>query len=57
MIDARCRERIAGLLAHNDELQATSIMRVLRAEGFDGWYRASPANCATSSAVVPAAPA
>ncbi|MCA1705092.1 MAG: helix-turn-helix domain-containing protein, partial [Actinobacteria bacterium] len=38
VVDERWRERIAGLLAHNDELQATSIMRVLRAEGFDGSY-------------------
>jgi transposase len=39
VVDERWRERIAGLLAHNDELQATSIMRVLRAEGFDGSYQ------------------
>lgn len=38
VIDERWRARVAGLLAHNDELQGTSIMRVLRAEGFDGSY-------------------
>jgi transposase len=38
IVDERWRERIAGLLAHNGALQATSIMRVLDAEGFDGSY-------------------
>jgi hypothetical protein len=36
VIDEHWRARIAALLAHNDELQATSIMRVIGAEGFDG---------------------
>ena len=36
VIDERWRERTAGLLAHNPELKAPSIMRVLRAEGFEG---------------------
>jgi transposase len=39
VIDERWRQRIAALLAHNAELRATSIMRVLRAEGFDGSYQ------------------
>ncbi len=34
----RWQERITGRLARNDQLQATSIMRVLRAEVFDGSY-------------------
>jgi transposase len=39
VVDEHWRGRVAALLAHNDELQATSIMRVLRAEGFDGSYQ------------------
>ncbi|MGQ0678336.1 MAG: hypothetical protein ACT4OM_01530 [Actinomycetota bacterium] len=39
VIDEHWRARIAALLAHNDELQATSIMRVIGAEGFDGSYQ------------------
>ena len=39
VIDEHWRTRIAALLAHNDELQATSIMRVIGAEGFDGSYQ------------------
>jgi transposase len=38
VVDERWRRRIDALLAHNNELQATSIMRVIRAEGFDGSY-------------------
>lgn len=37
-VDEQWRTRIAGLLERNSALQATSIMRVLRAEGFDGSY-------------------
>jgi transposase len=37
-IDERWQERIAGLLAHNPALQATSILRVLEPEGFDASY-------------------
>jgi DNA-binding transcriptional ArsR family regulator len=39
VIDERWRNRIGELLAHNARLQATSIVRVLRAEGFDGSYQ------------------
>lgn len=39
VIDERWRTRIAGLLARNAELQATSIMRVISAEGFEGSYQ------------------
>ncbi|CAA9216987.1 MAG: hypothetical protein AVDCRST_MAG10-446 [uncultured Acidimicrobiales bacterium] len=39
VIDEYWRACIAALLAHNDELQATSIMRVIGAEGFDGSYQ------------------
>ena len=38
VVDDRWQNRIAALLAHNAELQATSIMRVIRAEGFEGSY-------------------
>lgn len=38
IIDERWRARIAGLLAQNPSLQATSIMRVLAAESFDVSY-------------------
>lgn len=38
VVDERWRQRVGGLLAHNCELRATSILRVLRAEGFDGSY-------------------
>ena len=38
LIDERWRVRIAGLLAQNPALQATSIMRVLEPEGFDASY-------------------
>jgi transposase len=38
IIDERWRDRIAELLAHNAGLQATSIMRVISVEGFDGSY-------------------
>jgi len=39
VIDDRWRARIAGLLEHNADLQGTSIMRVLEAEGFCGSYQ------------------
>jgi transposase len=39
VIDARWRARIAGLLAHNAELQGSSIMRVIGAEGYEGSYQ------------------
>lgn len=38
VVDQRWQERIAALLQRNAELQATSIMRVITAEGFDGSY-------------------
>jgi transposase len=38
VVDERWRHRIGELLAHNAQLQATSIMRVISAEGFDGSY-------------------
>lgn len=38
VIDERWRVRIGRLLAQNASLQATSIMRVITAEGFDGTY-------------------
>jgi len=37
-IDEHWQKRIAALLAHNADLQATSILRVIRAEGFEGSY-------------------
>jgi transposase len=37
-VDERWRERIAGLLTHNSSLQATSIMRIIEAEGYAGSY-------------------
>lgn len=39
VIDERWRARIAGLLEQNAQLQASSIMRVIGAEGFDGSYQ------------------
>jgi transposase len=39
VIDARWRARIAGLLAHNADLQGSSIMRVIAAEGYAGSYQ------------------
>ena len=39
VVDEHWRARIAALLAHNGELRATSIMRVIQAEGFDGSYQ------------------
>ena len=38
VVDERWRTRIGELLAHNASLQATSIMRIISAEGFDGSY-------------------
>ncbi len=38
VIDERWRARIAGLLAQNAQLQASSIMRVIGSEGFEGSY-------------------
>ncbi len=37
-VGERWRVRIAGLLEKNASLQATSIMRIIEAEGFDGSY-------------------
>lgn len=39
VIDERWRARIAGILGQNAQLQASSIMRVIGAEGFDGSYQ------------------
>jgi transposase len=39
VIDEVWRARIAGLLVHNAHLQASSIMRVIAAEGFTGSYQ------------------
>jgi transposase len=39
VIDARWQTRIAGLLAHNADLQGSSIMRVISAEGYPGSYQ------------------
>src|SRR6202050_469492 len=39
VIDARWRARIAALLAHNADLQGSSIMRVISAEGYPGSYQ------------------
>ena len=39
VIDERWRSRIGGLLAHNAELQGSSIMRVIVAEGYSGSYQ------------------
>jgi transposase len=39
VIDERWRNRIAALLEHNAQLQGTSIMRVITAEGYDGSYQ------------------
>ena len=39
VIDARWQARIAGLLAHNADLQGSSIMRVIEAEGYPGSYQ------------------
>jgi IS30 family transposase len=38
IVDERWRARIAELLAQNVSLQATSIMRIITDEGFDGSY-------------------
>ncbi|HEY5875662.1 MAG TPA: helix-turn-helix domain-containing protein [Ilumatobacteraceae bacterium] len=38
VIDERWQTRIGGLLSQNAQLQASSIMRVIGAEGFDGSY-------------------
>ena len=38
VIDERWRRRVVQLLDHNAELQGTSVMRVLAAEGYDGSY-------------------
>ena len=38
VIDERWRARIGELLEHNRALQGTSIMRVIKAEGFGGSY-------------------
>jgi transposase len=39
VIDARWRARIAQLLTHNADLQGSSIMRVISAEGYSGSYQ------------------
>ena len=39
VVDERWRVRIAGLLAHNAQLQGSSIMRVIVAEGYEGSYQ------------------
>ena len=39
VVDERWRVRIAGLLAHNAQLQGSSIMRVIVAEGYAGSYQ------------------
>jgi len=39
VVDGAWADRIAGLLAQNAHLQASSIMRVIAAEGFDGSYQ------------------
>jgi transposase len=39
VIDERWRARVAQLLAHNSELQGSSVMRVLEAEGYEGSYQ------------------
>jgi len=39
VVDERWRVRIAGLLAHNANLQGSSIMRVIVAEGYEGSYQ------------------
>ena len=39
MIDARWQARIGALLAHNADLQGSSIMRVIVAEGYHGSYQ------------------
>ena len=38
LVGERWQVRITGLLSHNPSLQASSIMRVIAAEGFDGSY-------------------
>lgn len=39
VVDERWASRVAALLDRNAELQATSIMRVIAAEGFEGSYQ------------------
>jgi transposase len=39
VVDERWRARVAGLLGQNAQLQASSIMRVITAEGFEGSYQ------------------
>lgn len=39
VIDEGWRARIDTLLAHNSDLQGTSILRVIRAEGYEGSYQ------------------
>lgn len=39
VVDQRWQQRIAALLSRNADLQATSIMRVIRPEGFEGSYQ------------------
>lgn len=39
VMDERWQSRIGGLLAHNSELQGSSIMRVISAEGYTGSYQ------------------
>jgi hypothetical protein len=39
VIDARWRARIGALLAHNPDLQGSSIMRVIAAEGYEASYQ------------------
>jgi transposase len=39
VIDERWRGRVAQLLAHNGDLQGSSIMRVIQAEGYEGSYQ------------------
>jgi transposase len=38
LVDRSVQDRVTELLAHNSELQGTSIMRVLAAEGYTGSY-------------------
>ena len=50
MVDARWRARIARLLAHNSDLQGSSVMRVISAEGYPGSSRPSRAICTRCTA-------
>ena len=46
VVDERWARRITELLKANPSLLATSVERLLRAEGFKGSYRRSCATCA-----------